>query len=406
MRSVPQSSSSKAWPRPTPTNLLTGDPEQDYFVDGLVEDIITGLSRFKSLFVIARNSTFTYKGKVVHIKQVGLELGVRYVLEGSVRKAGNKVRITGQLIESETGAHLWADRFDGALEDIFELQDQVTGRVVAAIALRLTQAETERAKRKPVGNLAAYDCFLRGAALYEQRTKEAQAEARELFERAITLDPSFSTPYAMVARCHSVAKLQGWTTNPAHAEAEVRRLAERVSALGNDDALGCSAIGFALAWVCRDYDAAAAFADRALAINPNLVHAWMSRAMVSTFRGEHKEAIEQFARARRISPVGPDYYLVQGYLGYCHMMIGRYDEAVRYGAEAASHQPNWVVGHLVLATAHGLAGNIEAARKSLVDLRRLNPGLRLSNVGATFRYRGAEDTARQIEGLRLAGLPE
>jgi len=389
-----------------PFQNMSGDPEQEYFADGIVEDIITALSRFKSLFVIARNSSFTYKGKAVDIKQVGRKLGVRYVLEGSVRKAGGRVRITGQLIDSQTGAHLWADRFDGAIEDIFDLQDQVTGKLVAAVAPRVTHAEIERTRRKPVENLDAYDCFLRGSALFDQRSKAANAEARALFERAIALEPSFSTPYAMLARCHSTAKLHGWVTDRANAEAEVRRLAERVSALGSDDAMALASMGFCLAWVCREYDAAAAFVDRALVVNPNLVHAWMNRAMVSTFRGEHEEAIEQFARARRISPVGPDYYLVQGYLGFCHMMMGRYDEAVRCGAEAASHQPNWLVGHLALTTAHGLAGNIEAARKSLADLRRLNPGLRLSNVDATFCYRRAEDTARQIEGLRLAGLPE
>jgi TolB-like protein/class 3 adenylate cyclase len=389
-----------------PFSNISGDPEQEYFADGIVEDIITALSRFESLFVIARNSSFTYKGKAVDIKQVGRELGVRYVLEGSVRKAGGRVRITGQLIDSQTGAHLWADHFDGELKDIFDLQDQVTGRLVAAVAPRLTHAEIERTKRRPVESLDAYDCFLRGLALFEQRTKEAYAQARVLFERAIALDPSFSTPYAMIARCHATAQLHGWNTEPSHDQAEVRRLAERVSTLGNDDALALSSVGFALAWVCRDYDAAAAFVDRALSVNPNLVHAWMNRAMVSSLQGEHEKAIEQFARARRISPIGPDYYLVQGYLGLCHLMMGRYDEALRCGADAASHQPHWLTGHLVFTMANGLAGNIEEAHKSLAELRRLNPTLRLSNVAAIYSYRRAEDRARLVEGLRPAGLPE
>lgn len=388
-----------------PFQNMSSDPEQEYFTDGIVEDITTALSRFKSLFVIARNSSFTYKGKVVDIKQVGRELGVRYVLEGSVRKAGDRVRITGQLIDSETGAHLWADRFDGALEDIFDLQDQVTGRVVAAIAPRVTQAEVERARHKPTESLTAYDYCLRGAALYERRTKEAHREARALFERAIELDPGFSTPYAMIARCHSVAKLQGWAIDAAQAEAAVRHLAERVSELGTDDAFALSSVGFALVWVCRDYDAAAAFGDRALAVNPNLVHAWMSRAMVSTFRGDHDQAIEQFARAKRISPVGNDYYLVQGYLGYCHALMGRYDEALRYGAEAVSHHPNWLVGHLACTVAHALKGNLEEARKSLGQLLRSNSNLRLSNIDMSYsRLDG--DRARLTKGLRLAGLPE
>lgn len=390
-----------------PFQNMSGDSEQEYFVDGLVEDIITALSRFRSLFVIARNSSFTYKGKVVDIKQVGRELGVRYVLEGSVRKAGGRVRIIGQLIEAASGSHLWADKFDGSLEDIFELQDQVTTSVVTAIAPKITQAEMERARRKPIGSLDAYDLFLRGIALYEQkRTFEGHTEARKLFERAIELDPYFSTPYAMIARFLSTSKLHGWPTDPEQSRVQVRQLAERVAALGNDDAHALAATGFALAWVCQDFDAAAAFVDRAIAANPNLGIAWTNRAMVSTLKGEHVQAIEQFERARRISPIGPDYYLTQGYLGYCHMMMGHNDEAIRFAADAASHQPNWLVGHLVLASVHGLTGNIEAARRSLAEVRRLNPKLRVSNADEIFWYPDAPVPSPQTEGLRLAGLPE
>jgi len=389
-----------------PFQNMSGDPEQEYFADGIVEDIITALSRFKSLIVIARNSSFTYKGKAVDIKRVGRELGVRYVLEGSVRKGGGKVRITGQLIDSETGAHLWADRFDGALEDIFDLQDQVTGNVVAAVAPRITQAEIERAKRKPTENLSAYDYYLRGAALFERRTNEAHREARLLFEQAIELDPNFSTPYAMIVRCHSTAKLHGWSLDNDHAEIEVRRLAERISDLANDDALALSSTGFALAWVCRDYDAAVAFVDRAIAVNSNLAHAWMNRAQISSFRGEHEVAIEQFAHALRLSPIGPDYYLVQGYLAFSHFMLGHYEEAQRAGAEAASHQPNWLSGHMVLSAAHAMAGSIQSARNSLNQVRRLSPSLRPSTIENSWSYRRPEDRAHLAEGLRLAGLPE
>jgi TolB-like protein/class 3 adenylate cyclase len=388
-----------------PFQNMSGDPEQEYFADGVVEDIITALSRFNSLFVIARNSSFTYKGRAVDIKQVGRDLGVRYVLEGSVRKAAGRVRITGQLIEVATGAHLWADRFDRALEDIFDLQDQVTAKVVAAVAPRVTDAEIELVRRKPPGSLTAYDLYLKGSALFEKRTLQAHQEARALFEQAIARDPAFSSPYAMLVRCHSTAKLHGWPRDQAQAEQEVRRLAAIVSELGNDDALALSSTGFGLAWVCRDYDRAAAFVDRALSVNPNLVHAWMNRAMVSSFAGDQPAAMAHFTRARRISPIGPDYYLVQGYLAYCHLLLGEIDEAIRCGTDAVTHQPHWVAGHVVTTAALALKGDLEAARRGLLHVLHLSPGLTASGVDATWSYRAAEDRAKLVEGLKLAGLP-
>ena len=211
---------------------MSGDPEQEYFADGMVDDIITELSRMRWLFVIARNSSFTYKGRAVDVKQVGRELGVRYVLEGSVRKAGDRVRITGQLIDASTGAHLWADRFDGGLEDIFDLQDQVTASVVGAIAPKLEQAEIERAKRKPTESLDAYDYYLRGMAGVHRWTREANDEALKMFYRAIELDPDFASAYGMAARCYSQRKTAGWMTDRAKEVAEAARLARRAAELG------------------------------------------------------------------------------------------------------------------------------------------------------------------------------
>src|SRR3989442_4432859 len=222
-----------------PFQNMSGDPEQEYFADGVVEDIITALSRFKLLFVIARNSSFTYKGRAVDIKQVGRELGVRYVLEGSVRKAGHRVRITGQLIDAANGAHLWADRFDGALEDIFDLQDQVTTSVIGAIAPKLEQAEIERAKRKPTENLDAYDYYLRGIASIHAvfgGTEEAVGEALRLFYRAIELDPNFASAYGMAAWCYVLRKNYGWMSDDAQEIAEVERLARQGAGLARDDA--------------------------------------------------------------------------------------------------------------------------------------------------------------------------
>ena len=226
---------------------LSGDPEQEYFADGVVEDIITALSRIRWLFVIARNSSFTYKGRAVDVKQIGRELGVRYVLEGSVRKAANRVRITGQLIDATTGAHLWAERFEGTLDDIFELQDQVAASVVGAIAPQLERAEIERAKRKPTENLNAYDYYLRGTANVHQGTRDAIHEALSLFENAIRLDPDFASAYAMAAWCYFWRKVNGWMIDRPQEVAEGARLARRAVELGRDDAVALTRSGHALA---------------------------------------------------------------------------------------------------------------------------------------------------------------
>jgi adenylate cyclase len=236
-----------------PFTNLSGDPEQDYFADGMVEDIITALSHFKALFVIARNSSFTYKGRAVDVKQVGRELGVRYVLEGSVRKAANRVRITGQLVDTATGAHLWAERFDGGLSDIFDLQDQVTESVVGAIAPAVEKAEIERAKRKPTESLDAYALYLRGLAkVYQFGNRQANDEAVRLFNSAIELDPDFAAAYGRAALCYVIAKNSGWFSDTANEIAEVQRLAQRAVELGKDDAIALAASGWALAFVVRD----------------------------------------------------------------------------------------------------------------------------------------------------------
>jgi TolB-like protein/class 3 adenylate cyclase len=253
-----------------PFENLSGDPEQGYFADGIVEDITTALARMRWLFVTARNSSFTYKGRAVDVKQVGRELGVRYVLEGSVRKAGSRVRITGQLIDTSTGAHLWADRFDGELADIFDLQDQVTASVVGAIAPKLEQVEIERAKRKPTESLDAYDYFLRGMAAFHQFTKPSNEEALALFSRAIGLDPQFASAYGMAARCYLQRKGFGWVADRERETAETERLARRGADLGRDDAVALCAAGAALVVVVVDLDYGSALIDRALGLNPNL----------------------------------------------------------------------------------------------------------------------------------------
>src|SRR2546423_9174671 len=258
-----------------PFQNLSGDSEQEYFADGVVEDIIAALSRMRWLFVIARNSSFTYKGRTVDVKQVGRELGVRYVLEGSMRKAGNRVRIAGQLIDASTGGNLWTERFEGALEDIFSLQDQMTSSVVAALMPRLEQAEIERAKRKPTASLDAYDYYLRGMAKFYQRTKDANSEALKLFYTAIELDPEYASAHAMAAWCYTWRKINGWMVDRVKEIDEGARLARRAVEVGKDDAVALARGGHAMGFLIGDLDSGVAFVDRALSLNPNLAAVWV-----------------------------------------------------------------------------------------------------------------------------------
>jgi adenylate cyclase len=389
-----------------PFQNMSGDPEQEYFADGMVDDITTALSRFKSLFVIARNSSFSYKGKSPDIRQVGRDLGVRYVLEGSVRKAGGKVRITGQLIDSATGAHLWADRFEGSLEDIFELQDQVTTSVVGAVAPKLDQAEIERAKRKPVENLDAYDCFLRGMANMYELTRKSCEEAIRLFYRAIELDPDFATPYGTAARCYSHLRGQGWSGDRDWEEGEVRRLASRVSTIGHDDALALCSAGYALARVCRESGTGAGLVDQALSINQNLAVGWANRGGISVFLGQHEAAIGQLTRGLRLNPLDPETYWSEMYLAYAHLFQGRHDEALKWATRALTHRPNYRWATLALLLAKALAGDIDGAREIVPQINHLIPDMRMSNLNAYFSPYRPEDVEKMTEGLRQVGLPE
>jgi TolB-like protein len=391
-----------------PFHNLSGDPEQEYFADGMVEDIITALSRFKALFVIARNSSFTYKGRAVDVKQIGRELGVRYVLEGSVRKAANRVRITGQLVDTATGAHLWADRFDGGLGDIFDLQDQVTESVVGAIAPAVEKAEIERAKRKPTESLDAYALYLRGLArFYQYGSRQVNDEALRLFNSAIELDPDFASAYGRAAVCHEYAKTNGWISVTANEIAEVKRLAQRAVELGKDDASALAAGGYALAFVVRDLEVGAALIDRALALNSNLAVAWLWGGWMKIWLGEPEAAIERFARAMRLSPLDPRVTAMRAGTAHAHFFLGRYDEAASWAAMAlqdnADHQP----GLRIAAASNAMAGRPEQAHKAVARLRQLNPALRISTLkDVVGPYRRAEDLSRYEEGLRRAGLPE
>ena len=391
-----------------PFQNMSGDPEQEYFADGMVEDIITALSHFKALFVIARNSSFTYKGRAVDVKQVGRELGVRYVLEGSVRKAARRVRITGQLVDTATGAHLWADRFDGGLGDVFDLQDQVTESVVGAIAPVVEKAEIERAKRKPTGSLDAYALYLRGSArLHQVENRQAREEALRLFNSAIELDPDFASAYGRAAFCYLLAKVNGWSSETANEIAEVTRLAQRAVELGNDDAIALAHSGYALAYVVRDLELGAALIDRALALNSNLAEAWSFGGWVKIFLGEPEAAIERFARAMRLSPLDPFVTGMRAGTAYANFLLGRYFEAASWAAMALQDKPDFQPGLRVAAASNAMAGRPEQAQKAMSRLRQLNPALRVSNLKDLLSpYRRAEDLSRYEEALRRAGLPE
>jgi TolB-like protein len=389
-----------------PFQSLSGDPEQEYFADGTVEEIITALSRFSSLFVIARNSSFVYKGRAVDVKQAGRELGVRYVLEGSVRKAMNQVRITGQLIDASSGAHLWADHFDGGLENIFDLQDQFTSSVVGAIAPKLERAEIERAKRKPTESLDAYEYFLHGMANYYQRTREAINEALRLFYKAIELDPDFASAYGMAAWCHGWRKINGWMTDRAKEVAETGRLARRAAELGPDDAVALSRGAHALAFVVGDLDAATTFVERALVLNPNLAGAWYASGWVRVYCGEPEMAIEHFARVMRFSPLDPQIIAMQAGTAFAHFLAGRYDQASSWTEKAMWAQTNYITPIRIAAASNALAGRLAEAQKAMARLRELDPAIRIANVKEWAPLRRPEDLARFEEGLRKAGLPE
>jgi len=390
-----------------PFQNMSGDPEQEYFADGMAEDIITALSRFKSLFVIARNSSFAYKGKSPDIRQVGRELGVRYVLEGSVRKGGTRLRITGQLIDSQSGAHLWAERFDGGLEDVFDLQDQVTARAVAAIAPRLEQAEWERARRKPAENLDAYDCFLRSCAAVHEGSRSSFEEALRLSYRAIELEPDFATPYGIAARCYTERKNAAWVEDIARESTETTRLAMMVQRIGRDDGLALAYAGRAVAFVCHEYDIASALVEQAVVVNLNLAQAWLCLGTVNLYSGNYQIGIEQLHQVLRMSPMDPESYRFQAFLGWGYLFQGRLEDAIKWSGKARAHRPDAPAALRVSAAANALAGNMDEARSAMENLLGFYPEATLSYhrfIGRVYRRR--DDFERVLEGLRLAGMPE
>lgn len=389
-----------------PFQNLSGDPEQEYFADGVVEDIIAALSRIRWLFVIARNSSFTYKGQAVDAQGVGQELGVRYVLEGSVRKCGNKVRITGQLIDATSGTHIWAERFEGLLDDIFELQDQVTESVVGAIAPQLERAEIERAKRKPTESLDAYDYYLRAMAKLHSGSREAIEQALPMFYQAIELDPEFASAYGMAAWCHFWRKLNGWMDDRPAEIAEGIRLARLAVTLGRDDAVALTRGGHALAHLAGEVDAGIALLDRARLLNPNLAPAWFLGGILRALHGETDAAIENLNHAVRLSPLDPEMFRMQVGMALAHFFAGHFDAAADWAEKALGNLPSLLIAAALVAASHALGGRMEKANLAMQRLQKLDPSLRLCTLRDWLPIQRPEDFARFVDGLRLAGLPE
>jgi TolB-like protein len=389
-----------------PFDNMSGDPEQEYFSDGMVEEIITALAKCPRLFVIARNSSFAYKGKSPDIRQVGRELGVRYVLEGSVRKAASRVRITGQLIDASTGAHLWADRFEGDLADAFELQDNVSASVIGAIAPKLEQAEIERAKRKPTESLDAYDFYLRGMAGVYRWNKEGVGDALRLFGRAIACDPDFAAAYGMAAWCHFWRMVNGWMADRAEEVAEASRLAAKAADLGKDDAVALAFGGMALGMTTSDVEAGLAHIDRALALNPNLATAWTASGILRTNLGDSETAIEHLSRAMRLSPLDPLRFFMHTFMAFAHFIAGRHDTAWPLAESACRLQPRYSTALRIAAACNAAAGRPDAARRHVEQALRLDPELRISRLEHRVSTLRADVLAKYADALRLAGLPE
>jgi TolB-like protein/class 3 adenylate cyclase len=389
-----------------PFQNMSGDPEQEYFADGMVEDVTTGLSRIKWLFVIARNSSFAYKGKAIDIKRVGRELGVRYVLEGSVRKSGNRVRITGQLIEVATNSHLWADRFDGDLEDVFDLQDRVTSSVIGAISPKLEKAEIELARQKPTQSLGAYDLYLRGLSSFYEFTREGHRDALPFFQKAVEIDPQFALAYAAMAGWYITGKAFAWTESSEQEVIEAEKLARRSLKLTNDDPRVLAHAGQALTYVVGKVEEGASVLDRAVNLDPNLAIARLWSGGAKNFQGNFDGAIEQFQYALRLSPLDPRAFLAYGGLASAHFLAGRYDQALDWATAGIRQWPHFIALHRLAMACYAMLGQISEAQEACKRVLGMNPNQRISGITALNLYRRAEDVERIVRAWRIAGMPE
>ena len=380
---------------------MSGDVEQEYFADGIAEDIITALSKLSQLFVIARNSSFTFKGRNVQVQEVSKSLGVGYVLEGSVRKSGDRVRITAQLIDATSGGHLWAERFDRDLTDIFAVQDDVTSRIVAALALNLTKGDQQRLATEHANDLEAYDLFLRGRELWWRQAKQSNAEARKLLRRATELDANFAPAYAFLGAAHVNDYINRWSASPSQSLDRGREAAIRAMALDDRYHYAHWALAMTSLWTWR-HDEAIAEAETAISLNPNFAEGHNTLGLILHFAGKSEAALPHFDRAMALDPCFPDMWLhFQAQAAY---QLGRYQTAVMLLKRRIIRNPDTDTSRVLLAASYGQSGHIEEARSAWQEVFRVNPDYSLEHRRKVLPYKNPDDFERILNGLRKAGL--
>ena len=383
---------------------LSGDPQQDYFADGIVEEITTALSRVRWFFVIARNSSFTYKGRAMDVKQVGRELGVRYVLEGSVRKAGNRVRITTELVETDDAHQIWADRFEGDLVDMFDLQDRITESVVTIIEPRLRSAELVRVRRQRPGNPTVYDLFLQGMAHFYVTDAPSIAETLRLLSQAIVSDPGYAPPYALAAQCHVYRINQGWSPDPEADRLIGADWARTAARRDPADPTVLALAGHAIGYLTDDYDASLALIDQSLALNPNSATALQVGGWAHLYAGDPETAVEYFERGMRLNPVDPRRFILDSGMAVASNMLGRAEEALALGWKSVSSAPHWLSGYTPIAAALAMLGRMDEAREAAKRILEVVPNYRTSRLLRSYKPSAARDI--YLNALRRAGLPD
>lgn len=381
---------------------MSSDVEQEFFSDGITEDLITDLSKVSGLFVIARNSSFAYKGRSVKVQDIAHDLGVRFVLEGSIRKAGNRVRITAQLIDASNGGHLWAERFDRDLTDIFETQDEVVEKIVGVLAVTLTKREEERLSRRGTSNVQAYEVWLRAREAMSRTTRDSVAEAKALHRKAIEIDPRFAAPHAGVALAGISEYASGWAQDPGQVLDESERWARRAIELDPQEPVSHMALGNVLLWR-RRHDAALAEFRQMTEIDPNFAQGHMATGLGLTYAGQPGEALEAFGYAMRLDPHYPA--IVLHFVAQAHFALGNYEAAIKLLNERIARNPGTDSSRMLLAACYGHLGRIDEAKAAWAEMLTINPDFSLAQRERVLPYKEPRDFQRIVEGLKKAGLP-
>jgi adenylate cyclase len=385
-----------------PFTNMSGDAEQEYFSDGITEDLITDLSKISGLFIIARNSSFAYKRRSVKVQEIGRDLGVRFVLEGSIRKVGNRVRITAQLIDAGSGGHLWAERFDRELTDIFATQDEVVEKIVAALAVNLTQGEAQRLRRRGTASVEAYETWLRARELLSRSTREAIAQAKAMYRRAIEIDPNFAAPHAGLSLAAISEYVSDWAADPEEALDEAERWARRALELDDQEPVSHMALGNVMLWR-RNHDGALDECRRMIALDPNFAQGHSATGLALMYAGRAAEALEAFAIAKRLDPHSPS--IVLHFVAQANFSLGRYEAAAEHLLERIARTPATDSSRMLLAACYGHRGRAEEARAVWAELMKINPGFSLAQRERVLPYKEPRDFQRIADGLAKAGLP-